>query len=120
MDNLGVSERRACLILGQHRSAQRNERRQSDFSHAVTERTIELACDYGRYGYRRITELLCREGWAVNHKRVRRIWRREGLKIPLRLPNRRRLWLNGEIFGTLTEVQAHRDVEAGIQPHLAV
>ena len=94
VSSLGVSERRACRILGQHRSAQRYERCESGFSQAVTERTIELACDYGRYGYRRIAELLRREGWAVNHKRVERIWRREGLKVPRRQPKRRRLWLN--------------------------
>lgn len=94
MISLGISERRACRVLGQHRSAQRYERRESEFSEAVTERTIALACDYGRYGYRRITELLCREGWQVNHKRVERIWRREGLKVPKRQPKRRRLWFN--------------------------
>jgi putative transposase len=94
VERLEVSERRACRVLGQHRSAQRYERCESNFSKAVTERTIELACDYGRYGYRRITELLRREGWQVNHKRVERIWRREGLKVPRRQPKRRRLWLN--------------------------
>ncbi len=55
---------------------------------------IELAIQFGRYGYRRITELLRREGWRVNHKRVERLWRREGLKVPQRQPKRRRLWLN--------------------------
>ena len=94
MNSVGVSERRACRVLGQHRSSQRYERRQSEFSRAVTERTIALACDYGRYGYRRITELLWRECWEINHKRVERIWRREGLKVPRRQPKRRRLWLN--------------------------
>ncbi len=49
---------------------------------------------YGRYGYRRITALLNREGWLVNHKRVERIWRREGLKVPQKQPKRGRLWLN--------------------------
>ena len=57
-------------------------------------RITELACDYGRYGYRRITGLLQNEGWRVNHKRVERIWRQEGLKVPRRQPKRRRLWLN--------------------------
>ena len=57
-------------------------------------RITELACDYGRYGYRRITGLLRNEGWRVNHKRVERIWRQEGLKVPRRQPKRRRLWLN--------------------------
>jgi transposase InsO family protein len=55
---------------------------------------VRLATQYGRYGYRRVTALLREEGWRVNHKRVERIWRREGLKVPKRQPKRRRLWLN--------------------------
>ena len=57
-------------------------------------RIVELAEQYGRYGYRMITGLLQQEGWRVNHKRVERIWRQEGLKVPKRQPKRRRLWLN--------------------------
>ena len=57
-------------------------------------RMIELATEYGRYGYRRITMMLREEGWLVNPKRVYRLWRREGLKVPQRQPKRRRLWLN--------------------------
>lgn len=57
-------------------------------------RIVGLATKYGRYGYRRITALLRREGWNVNHKRVERLWRQEGLKVPKRQPKRRRLWLN--------------------------
>jgi transposase InsO family protein len=53
-----------------------------------------LATQYGRYGYRRVTALLKQEGWRVNHKRVERIWRREGLKVPKKQPRRGRLWLN--------------------------
>ena len=60
----------------------------------LVERIVALATKYGRYGYRRITALLRAEGWHVNHKRVERIWRQEGLKIPKRQPKRRRLWLN--------------------------
>jgi len=55
---------------------------------------IELATQYGRYGYRRITAMLRDEGFKVNHKRVERLWRREGLKVPQKQPKRRRLWLN--------------------------
>jgi transposase InsO family protein len=55
---------------------------------------VALASEYGRYGYRRITALLQTEGFRVNHKRVERIWRREGLKVPKKMPKRRRLWLN--------------------------
>jgi transposase InsO family protein len=53
-----------------------------------------LATRYGRYGYRRITALLKEKGWRVNHKRVERIWRKEGLKVPKKQPKRGRLWLN--------------------------
>lgn len=60
----------------------------------MTARIIELASMYGRYGYRRITALLRSEGWQVNHKRVWRIWRQAGLKVPQRQPKRGRLWLN--------------------------
>lgn len=60
---------------------------------SLTEAITTLALQYGRYGYRRITGLLQNEGWLVNHKRVERIWRREGLKVPQRQPKRRRLWL---------------------------
>ena len=52
-----------------------------------------LACQYGRYGYRRITTMLQAQGWRVNHKRVERIWREEGLKIPRKQRRRKRLWL---------------------------
>ena len=55
---------------------------------------VELATQYGRYGYRRITELLQVRGWRVNHKRIERLWRQEGLKVPQKQPKRRRLWLN--------------------------
>ena len=60
---------------------------------ALTRAIIELATEYGRYGYRRITALLRQQGWEVNHKRVERLWRREGLKVPHRQPKRGRLWL---------------------------
>ena len=60
----------------------------------MTEEIVELASRYGRYGYRRVTALLRMEGWDVNHKRVERIWRREGLKVPAKQPKRGRLWLN--------------------------
>ena len=91
---LGVSERRACQVLGQHRSTQRKPPSGADDEAALTADVIELARQYGRYGYRRITALLRDAGWAVNMKRVQRIWRREGLKVPQRQPRRGRLWLN--------------------------
>ena len=55
---------------------------------------VRLASRFGRYGYRRVTDMLRIEGWGVNHKRVERIWRQEGLKVPQRQPKRGRLWLN--------------------------
>jgi transposase InsO family protein len=60
----------------------------------LVSRMVELACEFGRYGYRRVTALLRAEGFKVNHKRVERLWRREGLKVPARQPKRGRLWLN--------------------------
>ncbi len=91
---LGVSERRACRVLGQHRSTQRKIPTRPDDEAALTADIIALATQYGRYGYRRITAMLHRAGWVVNPKRVERIWRREGLKVPHKQPKRGRLWLN--------------------------
>jgi transposase InsO family protein len=90
---LSISERRACAALGQHRSTQRRIPRGRDDEERLTADIIELARQYGRYGYRKIAELLRRAGWLVNDKRVERIWRREGLKVPARQPKRGRLWL---------------------------
>ena len=81
-------------MLEQPRSTQRREKREKDDEAALTEEIIKLAKDYGRYGYRRITALLNQRGWRVNHKRVERIWRREGLKVPRKQPKRKRLWFN--------------------------
>ncbi len=91
---LGVSERRACRVLGQCRGTQRHRALPPSDEPRLVSRIIQLASAYGRYGYRRITALLRREGWRVNHKRVERIWRREGLKVPKKQPRRGRLWLN--------------------------
>lgn len=89
-----VSERRACRVVSQHRSTQRREPVRRDDEAALTAATVELASEYGRYGYRRIAALLRAQGWPVNVKRVWRIWRREGLKVPSKQPKRGRLWLN--------------------------
>jgi hypothetical protein len=88
---LSVSERRACAALGQHRSTQRKAPWGHDDEERLTADLIELARQYGRYGYREITALLRDAGWLVNDKRVERIWRREGLKVPPRQPKRGRL-----------------------------
>ena len=89
-----VSVRRACMVLGIGRSTYHYQSITTLLESALTEKIIELALQYGRYGYRRITALLRAEGWQINHKRVERIWRQEGLKVPARQPKRRRLWLN--------------------------
>ena len=91
---LSVSERRACQALGQYRTTQRYLPHIGLEEGKLTGRIIELASQYGRYGYRRVTALLQEEAWQVNHKKVERIWRREGLKVPKKQPKRRRLWLN--------------------------
>lgn len=89
-----VSERRACKVLGQARSTQRRPPHIPDDEPRLLRDMVRLATQYGRYGYRRVTELLRREGWKVNHKRIERLWRGEGLKVPQKQPKRRRLWLN--------------------------
>ncbi len=94
MKKFGVSERFACRVLGQHRSTQRKIAKTPDDEAALTADIIALATQYGRYGYRRITALLRAAGWIVNFKRVERIWRREGLKVPQKQPKRKRLWFN--------------------------
>jgi len=91
---LGISERRACQLLNQPRTTQRRILVQRDDEDLLTRAIIDLATEYGRYGYRRVTALLRQQGWEVNHKRVERIWRREGLKVPQKQPKRARLWLN--------------------------
>ncbi len=92
-EQLGISERRACRVLSQPRSTQRRRPQTPDDEAALTADIIALAKQYGRYGYRRITALLRSAGWVVNKKRVERIWRREGLKVPAKQPKRGRLWL---------------------------
>ena len=93
-DLLGVSERRACRVLGQHRSTQRHVPRGREDEERLVEDMIELARLYGRYGYRRVAALLRDAGWSVSDGRVERLWKREGLKVPPKQPKRGRLWLN--------------------------
>jgi len=102
---LHVSERRACRALGQHRSTQRKVPHGRDDEERLTADIIELTRKYGRYGYRKIAALLRQAGWVVNDKRVERIWRREGLKVPARQPKRGRLWLND---GSCIRLRAER------------
>ena len=91
---LDVSERRVCRVIGQPRSTQRDRAIVKDDEGCLRSEIIRLASRYGRYGYRQITGLLKGKGFRVNHKRVERIWREEGLKVPNKQPRRGRLWLN--------------------------
>lgn len=105
---LDVSERRVCRVLGQPRSTERYKKRIAEDEEILRARMVALACEYGRYGYRRITAMLRQEGWQVNHKRVERLWRREGLKVPAKQPKRGRLWLNdGSIVRLRAEFPKH-------------
>ena len=88
-----MSERRVCGVIGQPRATQRYHATEPDDEVGLTAAISGYATQFGRYGYRRITALLHREGWTVNHKRVERIWRQEGLKVPQKQPKRGRLWL---------------------------
>ena len=81
-------------MLGQVRSTQRRDPYIPDDEPMLVRRMIALAERYGRYGYRMITALLRLEGWMVNHKRIERLWRREGLKVPKKHSKKGRLWLN--------------------------
>ena len=105
---MDVSERRVCRVLGQPRSTERYKKRIAEDEEILRARMVALACEYGRYGYRRITAMLRQEGWQVNHKRVERLWRREGLKVPAKQPKRGRLWLNdGSIVRLRAEFPKH-------------
>jgi transposase InsO family protein len=106
---LAVSERRACRVLEQARATQRRNLPPPSDEKQLTDDIVALATRYGRYGYRRITALLNNDGgWRVNHKRVERIWRKEGLKVPKKQPKRGRLWLNdGSCIRLRPEYQDH-------------
>ncbi len=78
-----MSERRVCGVLGQPRATQRYQATEPDDEVGLTAAIIGYATSYGRYGYRRILAFLRSDGWVVNHKRMERIWRQEGLKVPI-------------------------------------
>ena len=88
-----MTERRACRVLHVSRTAFRYEAVKRPDEDALRARIIELACNFGRVGYRMVTHILRREGHKVNHKRVERIWKEEGLKLPKKQSKKRRLWL---------------------------
>jgi putative transposase len=90
-DRLGVSERWACRVTGQHRSTARYEPKLAQDDAALRARLREISKDRPRWGYRRAHALLVEEGWEVNRKRVARLWREEGLRVPQKRRKRRRL-----------------------------
>jgi transposase InsO family protein len=90
---LGYSERRVCRALGIGRSTIRYVPTPRADEGPLRAAVVRLAAQYGRYGYRRVTALLGREGWQVSRSRVERLWKQEGLRVPARQPKRGRLWL---------------------------
>jgi putative transposase len=91
MDRKGLSERRACQIVGQHRSTQRREPCVGQDDQALRAWLRRFSRKRPRWGYRRAHSQLREEGWAVNRKRVQRLWREEGLRVPVRRRKRLRL-----------------------------
>jgi putative transposase len=91
VDKFATSERRACRVLRQSRSSQRRKAKRRDDEAALARRMRELVRQRPRFGYRRIAALLRREGWRANPKRIYRLWRQEGLKVP-RKKRKRRSW----------------------------
>lgn len=90
---LGFSERRICKVLKTHRSLLRYQPVNRDFQNRLKKRVVEVASEFGRYGYRQVTGILNMEGWDVGKDRVFTIWQQEGLKVPQKQPKRARLWL---------------------------
>ena len=81
-------------MLDINRTAYRYEPVKRDDEDEIREKIIYKACNYGRVGYRMVTDMMNNQGIRINHKRVERIWREEGLKLPKKQIKRRRLWLN--------------------------
>jgi len=90
-DRLGVSERRACRFVGQHRSTQRRQPTTASDDEALRGELRMISTQRPRWGYRRAHADLCEQGWSVNRKRVQRLWREEGLRVPQRRRKRQRL-----------------------------
>ena len=90
-ERLSLSERRACRITGQHRSTQRHRPRRSDRDDALRARLRQLSRRHPRWGYRRAWAALRGEGWEVNRKKIQRLWREEGLRVPAKRRKRYRL-----------------------------
>ncbi len=90
-DRLGISERRACRYVGQHRSTQRHEPITAEDDAALRAELRRISRRRPRWGYRRAHQLLLDEGWRLNRKRTQRLWREEGLRVPQRRGKRQRL-----------------------------
>ncbi len=105
---LGVSERWACRVVGQHRSTQRREPTRVRDDEALRAALRKIAVERPRWGYRRAHHELCQDGWEINRKRVQRVWREEGLRVLSRARKKRRL---GEGAGESTRLRATRPGE---------
>jgi putative transposase len=90
-ERLGLSQRRACAIVGQHRSTQRHRPVETDPDHELRRRLRDFARAHPRWGYRRAHAVLVREGHGVNRKKIQRLWREEGLRVPAKRRKRQRL-----------------------------
>ena len=90
-DRLEVSQRRACSTLGQHRSTQRYRPRRRDSDAPLLAAMRCWARAEPRWGYRMVAGKLREEGWAVNFKRVHRLWKQAGLRVPTKVRKRRSL-----------------------------
>ena len=106
-----VSERRACQLVGQHRSTQRYDAQPPEFELQLARRMNELAAKHPRYGYRRIWALLRADGFEVNHKRIERLWRLEGHRVPPRRRSTGQKAIGGSAGGTwATQAAGANDV----------
>ena len=104
-ERLSLSERRACRITGQHRSTQRHEPRRGDRDEALRTRLRKLSREHPRWGYRRVWATLRNDGWAVNRKKIQRLWREEGLRVPAKRRKRQRL---GTSTASVARLRAER------------
>ncbi len=104
-DRLGVSERWACRVVGQHRSTQRREPTRAGDEQALRAALRAISEQRPRWGYRRAHVRLREQGWEVNRKRVQRVWREEALRVPQRRQKRRRL---GESAAAADRLRAER------------
>jgi putative transposase len=104
-DRLGVGERWACRVCGQHRSTERYEPKRAEDDAVLRAELRKISKERPRWGYRRAHHRLGEEGWEVNRKRVQRLWREEGLRVPQRKRKRRRL---GDSTVPASRLQAER------------